>query len=165
MQVFQIEKREFLLIGQPEGHVQHALLRFGQFQKAAQQQRPHLGNCGSDRMALFAKEIPKYDGKSLILQVQPNDGGAIHERFMQFVLGRARLRNPSQVALHIGHEYGHTGGRKSLGQDLQGHRLARARRSGDQSMAIAIFQQKGLRCAVAFAPPTHENRVRHNRPR
>lgn len=87
------------------------------------------------------------------------------EGVVQLVLGRARLGNPGQIALHIGHENRHTSGRKSLGQDLQGHRLARASCSGDQSMAIAIFQQKALRCAVPFATPTHENRVRHNRSR
>ena len=164
LQVLQIQKRQFFFIGQTEGDVQHALLRFGQLQKTAQEQGSHLGYSGADRVALFAEQIPEGDRKRLILQIKPDGGRPLHERLMQLVLRRSGLRDAGQIAFDIGHEHRHPGGRKPFGQDLQRHRLAGAGRPGDQPVPIAVFEQEVLRHAITFTTPTHKNRVRHARP-
>ena len=157
LQVLQIQKRQPLLIRQTEGHVQHALLRFRQFQKPRQQKRPHLRHRRPDRMPLFPEQVPEHHRKGAIGQVQPDLGRPFHEGPVQLVRLRPRRAKARQVALHIGHEHRHPGGREPFGHDLQRDRLARPRRPGDQPVAVAVFQQELLRQPIALAATAHEN--------
>ena len=59
LQVLQVQKRQPLFVGDPEGDVQHALLRVAEIHQARQQQWPHLGDRGANRMALFCRRDPR----------------------------------------------------------------------------------------------------------
>jgi hypothetical protein len=51
----------------------------------------------------------------------------------------ARGRHPGDVALDVGDEDGNPGLRELAGQQLEGLRLAGARRPGDQSVAVTMI--------------------------
>ena len=110
LQIFEIEKRQALLIRDPERDIQHAFLRLGQIHQSRQQQRPHLRNRGADRMAFLAKHIPEGDGKRAVVEIIADRLGACQERRMQLALRRARQSHPREIALHICHEHGHASG-------------------------------------------------------
>ena len=63
-QILQIEQQQALLVGDPKADVEDALLGLVQAQQPRQQQRPHLGYRGPDRMALLAEQIPEHGRKA-----------------------------------------------------------------------------------------------------
>ena len=78
---------------------------------------------------------------------------------MELEFGTAGGGKPRQVALHVRQENRHPRGGEPFGQDLEGHRLARTRRPGDQTVAVGILQREPLRIAVPFAATTDKNLV------
>ena len=162
LQVLEVQQRQPFFVGHAEGDVQHPFLHVRQFQQARQQQRPHLGHGGADRVALLAQQIPEGHGKSGVVQVKPDGRGALRERLVQFVVGRAGGRQPRQIALHVRQEHRHTGGREAFGQDLQRHGLAGAGGPRDQPVTIGLVQQHDLRLAVILAATADEDAVRHD---
>ena len=59
-----------------------------------------------------------------------------------FGIGQARLADPGQVALDVGHEDGHAEAAEALGHDLEGDRLARSRRAGHEAVAVGHLRKK-----------------------
>ena len=161
LKVRKIEKRPALFIGDAERHVQDALLNFGKLQQAAEQQRPHLGDRGADRVALGAEQVPDGHRKGRICQVEPDRLGAFHEGVVELEIAAARNAKPRKIALHICQENRNAGLGKPLCKDLQGHRLARASRARDKAVAVGIIQEKGLRLAVALTAAANKNRAAH----
>ena len=164
LQVFEVQEREALFVGDAEHDVQNALLDVGQFQHPRQQQGPHFGNGGAHRVALVAVEVPEGHWKFVVLQVKPDGRCPLHERIVEFELRRTSRRQPRQIALNIRKEHRNARSRKPLGQNLQRHRLTRARRTSDQAVTVRVVQQKPLLFSVAFATPADKNRVFHNVP-
>ena len=60
LKVLQVEQQQPLVVGEAEGNVEYALLRIGQIEQPRQQQRPHFGDGGADRMAVFTEQIPQH---------------------------------------------------------------------------------------------------------
>ena len=63
-QILEVEQRQVAVVGDPEGDVEHAFLRVVELEQARQQQRPHLGDGGADRVALLAEQVPEHDRES-----------------------------------------------------------------------------------------------------
>ena len=59
LQVVEVEQQQALLVGDPEGDVEHAFLRLVEVHQPREQQRPHFGDGGADRMALLAEQVPE----------------------------------------------------------------------------------------------------------
>ena len=64
-QVLEVEQQQAALVGDAEGDVEHALLGLVEVEQARQQQRPHLGDRGADRVALLAEQVPEHHRKAL----------------------------------------------------------------------------------------------------
>ena len=157
LQVFQVQQRQPLFIRQTKGDVQHPFLRFGQFQQACNQQRPHFGNGGADRVALFAEQIPENHRKGAVAIIRHADGGgAFGESLVQLATFGPGHRQPGQIALDIGQEHRDPRPGKAFGQPLQCHGLAGAGGPGDQPVPVAELQQQVLCNAVGVTPATHE---------
>ncbi len=159
LQVLQVKERQPLLVGQPEGDIENPLLRLAQVHQPREQERPHLGHGGANRMALFAEEIPEGDREGLVLQVIADGGAALHEGVVQLAGGRSGDRDAGKIALHVRQEDRYAGRRKALGENLERHRLAGPGRARDQTVAVSIFQQEFLRRRIAFAPAPYKNPV------
>ena len=103
-QVLQIEQQEALLVGHLEADAEDALLGLVQAQQPREQQRPHLGHRGPDRMALLAEQVPEHRRRAAQRVVGEADrGGAL----VELRIGRAGLADPGEVALDVGHEHRH----------------------------------------------------------
>src|SRR5581483_9595972 len=61
LKIFQVEEKKALVIGDLEHQRQHAGLGVVEIQNTAEQERPHLRDRGSHRMALLAEDIPERD--------------------------------------------------------------------------------------------------------
>ena len=61
LQILQVEEQQPLLVGDPEGDVEDALLGVVEVEEAREEQRPDLRDGGADRMALLAEEVPEDD--------------------------------------------------------------------------------------------------------
>ena len=132
MQICKIEQQQSIVIGMAEDDLEYALLRFIQIEQTREQQWPHFGHCGADRVALLAIQIPEDDrviGIGIIIHAQ------LFRAFFQLVRMFKRRRtghaDARQIAFHIGDENGDTIGRKALCQPLQRHRFTRAGRACD----------------------------------
>ncbi len=132
-QVLEVQQQHAAVVGDLEDDVQHAHLRVVQVQHAAQQQRAHVGHGGAHRVALLAEHVPQGRGAG-------RGGGqgdaAVLQRGGQLVADAAGLADAAQVALDVGHEHRHARLGKAFGHLLQGDRLARARCTGDQAVAV-----------------------------
>ena len=109
-QVLEVEQQQPLLVGDAEGDVEHAFLHVVEVQQPRQQQRPHLGDGGADRMALLAEQIPEHHRKFVRLVVEAQLLGALDER----LLGLADRGDAGEVALDVGGEHRDAGARRSL---------------------------------------------------
>ena len=138
-----------------EGDVEHALLRLGQLQQPRQQQRPHLLHGCAHRMAVAAEDVPERDReRGGAVAGEPDVLGALHE----LRPGLALDRDAGEVALDVGGEHRHAGGREALGQHLQRHRLAGAGGAGDEAVAVGELQLDAFRdefAALAAAADQH----------
>ena len=141
-QVLQVEQQETVVVGDLEHERQHAFLRLVELEDPREQQRPEVGDRGADRVALLAEHIPENDRargeirRLLADRLQP--GG-------ELVGWRAGLAHPGQVAFHVGHEHRDANPGQALGNDLQSHRLAGARRAGDEPVAVGERRQERQR--------------------
>ncbi len=139
-----------------EDDVEHAFLGVVEIEQARQQQRPHFGNGGPHRMALFAIEIPedhRIIGIGIILHAQ--FPGPPFQLVGVLECRRAGHGYAGQVALHVGHEHRHAGSGEAFRHALQGHRLAGAGGARDQPVAIGPPQLQGL--PVALQVVTEKN--------
>ncbi len=143
-QILQIEHRDALVGGEPEGDVEDALLHLVEVHQPRDQQRAHVLDGGADRVALLAEDVPEHHR----IVVEGEVGHAdLLDAGVDEVLRHAGLRDAGKVALDVGGKHRHAGGGKALGQHLQRHRLAGAGGAGDEAMAVAELQLKafGLR--------------------
>ncbi len=91
-------------------------------------------------MALFAENIPKFDRASRGAEhreaklLYPGGNSGL-ERF-------SRTADAAQVPLNVRHEYRNAEAAKTLGQPLQGHRLAGARSAGNQPVTVRHSRQE-----------------------
>jgi len=149
LQIFQIEQQQPVVVRPLEGDGQHAFLRLVQTQQPRQQQWPHFGDRGADRVALLAVEIPEHRRIIAIGIIgDAQFGGARFQLVGVLEVLAASHRDPGQIALHVGQEHRHPGGRELFGDALQGHGLARAGGPRDQPVAVRPAQQQVLPLSV-----------------
>ena len=141
LQVLEVEQQQALLVGDLEDDVEHAFLGVVELQQAGHQHGADLGHGGAHRMALVAEQVPedRREGAARVAVDLELLGALDGVRIVAAGLADAR-----QVAFDVGHEDRHAIGRETLGQGLQGHRLAGAGRAGDQAVPVAVFQQEKL---------------------
>ena len=150
LQVAKVEQQQSIIIGMTEDDVEHTFLRLIEIEQPRQQQRPHFRNGGADREALLAIQIPEHGG---IIGI----GIIVHAQFRRprfelvgmFELRRTGHRDTRQIALHIGDEDRDAIGGETFRQPLQRHRLAGARRPGDQTVAIGLVEPQVLVLAIS----------------
>ena len=65
------------------------------------------------------------------------------DALLDLALGLARLRQPGEIALHVGHEHRHADAARALGDALQRHGLAGAGGAGDQPVAVGVVRAAG----------------------
>ena len=99
-QILEVEDQQPLLVGNAEANIEHALLDIVEIHEPRQQQRPHLGNGGADRVALLPEQIPEHNRKLVGLVVEPETLGAADKRF----LGFANFGNAGKISLDVGGE-------------------------------------------------------------
>ncbi len=139
LEVFQVEQQQPLAVGNLERRIERRLLAVGQFKQVAQQQRTHFAEGSAQRMTTLPGDVPQAHRVGLGLVGEPRHPG---NAFGHLALGRTRRPQATQVSFHVCREHCHTRVAEHLGQTLQGHGLAGAGRSGDQSMAVG--QAHGL---------------------
>ena len=152
-QVREVEQQQAIIVGVAEYDLQHAFLRIVEVQQARQKQRTHLRNRGAYRMALLPEQVPEDHRKIGV-------GIVVHAQLRSARLQLIGMLEPGgaghcetgEVALHVRHEYRHARGGEAFCKTLQRHRLARARRAGDQPVAVGARQQQFLRFALRIAP-------------
>ena len=162
LQILEIKQRQPLFVRDPEGDVQHALLRLGEIEQPGQQQRPHFGQGRAHRMPVAAKEIPEHRRSCGITQIrQPDFCAAGGKGRVQRALWRSGARQPGQIALHIRQEDRHPCGGKPFGEDLQRHRLAGAGGARDQPVPVGQPQKQMLRLGMIAATTAYKNAAPH----
>ena len=145
-QVLEVEQQQALFVGDLEGDVEHAFLHVIEIHQPRQQQRPHFGNSGADRMALLAEHVPEHGREAVGLIIQSQRFGAGDQR----IIGLARRGDTGQIAFDIGGEDRNAGAGKAFCHHLQGDRLAGAGGARHQAMAIGQAQQQHV-VDLAFA--------------
>jgi hypothetical protein len=146
-QVLEVEQEQALVVGDLEDQLQHAGLGVVQVEQAGEQQRPHVGDGGAHRHAVFAEDVPEGDGVGVGLEAFEAEVGDALEQLFRGIAGGAHAR---EVALHVGHEDGHAGIGQALGDGLQGDRLAGSRGAGDQAVAVGHLRQQGRVAVFGF---------------
>ena len=132
-QVLQVEQQQPLVVGDPEGHVEHALLGVVELEEAGEEQRPHLRDGRADGVPLLAEEVPEDDRHPRRRVVGQAEG---LDPLLDLGALATGLAEPRQVTLHVGEEHRDALARESLGQDLQGHGLARAGGAGHEPVTV-----------------------------
>ncbi len=110
-------------------------------------------------MALLAEQVPEHHRVVVGLVGDADLGGALDECALRI----AGERDAGEVALHVGGEDRDAGVGEALGQALQRHGLAGARRTGDEAVPVREAQEKRL-VLVALADQD-VTRVAHIFPR
>src|SRR5437773_8031135 len=87
-------------------------------------------------MSLFTEYIPENDRTGFAFEVVDLK---LLRALDYFRIVSARLAQPSEIALHVGHEYRHTTRAEILCKRLQRDRLTRAGRACNQAVAIRHF--------------------------
>jgi hypothetical protein len=155
-QVRQVDQRQAVLVGVMEDEREALLLRLVRAQDLAEQLRPEVGDRRAHRHAgADPAERQVLGGKAGGRERQPELGLALLGRLARL----ARLREPRQVALHVGGEHRHAGGRQRLGEQLQRARLAGAGRARDQPVAVHHRQgdpHHGVLVQLALVHPAPE---------
>ena len=145
-QVFEVEQKESVVVGDAKEDLQHALLGVVEIEDAGEEQRPHLGNRRAHGVAADAENVPEGDRVAGEFEiVDPEQLQAL----VDLRIRCAWLREPAQVAFDVGHENGHADVAEMLGETLQRDRLAGAGRAGDEPVAVAHFRVKE-KFVVAF---------------
>ena len=132
-QVGQVEEREALLVGVVEDQAEAGLLGVVEAEHLREQDRPERrhGHPQRDAGALAAEgvELHRERRRRPLLTHRGGTGGDL-------LPALARRAHAGQVALDVGGEDRHAVGAELLGQQLQGLGLSRARRAGDESVAV-----------------------------
>ena len=145
-QVLAVQQQQAVVIRHLEGEVEHAFLRVVEAQHARQQQRPHVGDGGANRVPLLAIDIPERDREARELR---RGQAVLLQPGLQLGAHLAWLGDAGEIPLHIGHEHRHADGRELFGQALQGDGLAGAGGTGDEAVTVAQRrQQHGLEGVV-----------------
>ena len=106
------------------------------------EQRSHLRNRGADGVALFAENVPEDHGRGAeLVGVELDLGSALQKEVLLLALGA----DAGKVALDVGAEHRNAGFREPLSQNLQRDCLTCPGCTGDQTMAVAEFQQQRFR--------------------
>ena len=84
-------------------------------------------------MSLLAEDIVEAHWTSLELRIFDTE---LRQTFLNEAAHLADLRDPREVAFHVGHKAGHASLAERLGYNLQSDGLARARGTGDESVAV-----------------------------
>ena len=140
-QIGQVHELEALAVRPRENQLERLLLRRVEREGSGQQDRAEVGDLGAHGHArelrirpTQAQQLNGERGRRPVLTV---GRGAAQELLGAGPgLGQAR-----QVALDVAQEHGGTVRGQALGQELEGTGLARARRSGDQEVAVEHGQR------------------------
>ena len=154
-EVLQVVQDEAVLVGDAEDDVDDAFLDVVRLDEAREQQRPHFGDRGADRMALLAEEVPEHHRKLVGLPFEAQFSGALGEMLLRLA-GHGDAR---EVALHVGGEHRHAGIGEAFGQGLQGDGLAGARGAGHKSVTVGAFEVEVLELALPLADQHHPRLV------
>ena len=138
-QILEVKQQQAIVVGNLEHQRQHAGLGVVEIEHAGQQQRPHFGDGGAHRMALFAEYIPERDraaGKGKV--GKPQFGDALDD--LGFL--RAGLADARKVALDVGHEHRHADAAEIFRHHLQRNGFAGAGGAGDEAVAVGQLRQQ-----------------------
>ena len=138
-QVLEIEEQQPVVVRDLEDEREHRGLRVVQVEQAGQEQRPHLGDGRARRVTGFAEDVPEHDGRAGELEILQAELRGALGYLRQVAAGHGDSR---EIALHVGEKDRHADPRQALCQHLQRHGLARARRTGDQAMAVRHLRQQ-----------------------
>ncbi len=105
-------------------------------------------------MALLSEDVPERDRATR--KREAGESQFFHP-VLQFGIVVARLADSGEIALHIGGENGHADAAEAFRHHLQRDGLARARGSGDQTVAIRHAGQQVQR----IVPLGDQKRVCH----
>ena len=138
-EVLEVEEVEPGVVGDAEDDGQDPALDVVEVEEAREEERPHVRHGRPHGVALLAEDVPEghraaFEG--VIAELQLGDA------LLDLRVGRARLADPGQVALDVGHEDGHADAAEVLGHDLEGDRLARSRRAGHEAVAVGHLREK-----------------------
>lgn len=135
-EIFKIKHEEVLVVGDGEGDIEDAFLGFVELQELGEEKGAHLGDGGSDLVALIGEQIPEDDGSGFVCVVlEIDDLGALFE----FWISASGLGESAEVAFDIGHEDGDTHLGELLGEDLEGDGFSGSGCAGDESVAVGEF--------------------------
>ena len=140
-QVGQVDELEALAVRPRENQLEGLLLRGVERESAGEQDRAEVGDLSAHGHArelrigaAQAQQLDRERGRGPLLTV---GGGAAQE-----LLGAgAGLGQARQVALNVAQEDGGAVRGQALGEELEGTGLARARRAGDQEVAVEHGQR------------------------
>ena len=139
-QVFHVDEQQAAVVRHAEDDVHHAGLDLIEAQQAAEQLRTHIGDGGAHGMALLAENVVETCGA-------PRERGRVEAELRQALLDEAAqapgLADAGQVALHVGHEAGDACLAETLGDHLQGDRLAGAGGACDEAVPVGHLTYDG----------------------
>lgn len=152
-----------LLVGDPEGDVEHALLHVAELHHPCKQERPHLGDGRAHRVAGLAEQVPEDDRRGAIGIVGHPD---LHGARLQCVTGlRGRVSGAGEardIALGVLHKNRDAGRGKCLRKALKRHGLAGSGGTRDQPVPVGIAEQELLGVGIGRPAAAYEDRiVRH----
>ena len=137
-QVLEVEQRQVVVVAVLEDQGEDRGLRLVEVQDLAEQQRPERVDRRPDLGAELARQRQELDRMARRLERPAERGHPLDD----LRVGRvARRGEPGQVALDVRHEDRDAGLRELAGQELEGLGLARARRAGDQAVAVEHRQR------------------------
>ena len=132
-QVGEVEDGEALLVRVPEDEREALLLGLVRLEDLGEQQRAEVRDrCADGHARADPAERQKLGREALRLPLLPQLDRALLRRAACL----ARLRDPGEIALHVGGDHGDTRRRELLGEQLERPRLPGSRRAGDQPMPV-----------------------------
>ena len=159
-QIREVEERKARLVGEVEDENQRRRLGLVRVHHLGQELRPERRDGGAHR---YARAVPaegqEGDGVPGRRPVETELGCARRHP----LVGHTRLQEATEVALHVGREHRDAHGRQLFGHELQRLGLARPRRPGDQSVAIAHRGRELNRGVRDHLPGDHAAAERHHR--
>jgi hypothetical protein len=153
-QVLQVQQQQAVVVGDLEGQGEDSGLGVVQVQEPRQQQRPHLGDGGAQRMAALAEHVPEGDRAAAVAErLQPQ----LRHPFGDPGVVAAGLADAGEVPLHVRQHHRHAHLAEGLRQLLQGDGLAGSRGAGDQPVPVGHARQE----ADLLLTLRDQNRIRH----
>ena len=114
-----------------EDEAEHARLGVVEIEHASEQERPERMDRRPELRSELAAQRQELDRVAHRREVEPQVGHALLDLRVRRVAGQG---HPADVALDVGDQAGHAGERQLAGDELEGLRLARARRAGDEAV-------------------------------